>query len=82
MEILQNLAMFMIFGSPFVFIAGLIVTAVNKTNKKNRIVFGSWFGYRLYNWFRNLLKYAKFTRISLIFSVNLNFRIKPIIHLV
>ena len=33
-EILQNLAMFMIFGSPFVFIAGLIVTAVNKTNKK------------------------------------------------
>ena len=50
-EILQNLAMFMIFGSPFVFIAGLIVTAVNKTNKKNRIVFGSWFGYRLYNWF-------------------------------
>ena len=34
MEILQNLAMIMIFGSPFVFIAGLIVTAVNKTDRK------------------------------------------------
>ena len=34
MEFIAQLAMFMIFASPFVFIAGLIVTAVNKDNRK------------------------------------------------
>ncbi len=34
MELLSSFAMILIFGSPFVFIAGLIVTAVNKENRK------------------------------------------------
>ena len=33
-DFLQQLSMVMLFGSPFVFIAGLIVTAVNKENRK------------------------------------------------
>lgn len=33
-DFLQGLSMIMLFGSPFVFIAGLIVTAVNKENRK------------------------------------------------
>jgi hypothetical protein len=33
-DFLIGLSTIMIFGSPFVFIAGLIVTAVNKTNRK------------------------------------------------
>ena len=34
MEILHTLAMIMIKGSPFVFVTGLIVTVVNKDDKK------------------------------------------------
>ena len=33
-DFLQGLSMIMLFGSTFVFIAGLIVTAVNKENRK------------------------------------------------
>ena len=38
MEFLSSLAMIMIFGSPFVFIAGLIVTAVNNDNRKTGLL--------------------------------------------
>ncbi len=34
MEFLGQLAIFMIFASPFVFIAGLIITAINKEKRK------------------------------------------------
>lgn len=34
MEILHTLAMIMIIGSPFVFVTGIIVTVVNKDDKK------------------------------------------------
>lgn len=33
-DFLTGLSMIMLLGSPFVFIAGLIVTAVNKNNRK------------------------------------------------